>query len=42
MVASREGAQFDHRRSLYNVAGIVLLAAALVLAMVAASMAEVA
>ena len=42
MVASREGAQFDHRRSLYSVAGIVLLAAALVLAMVAASMAEVA
>jgi hypothetical protein len=42
MVASCEGAQFDHRRSLYGVAGIVLLAAALVLAMVAASMAEVA
>ena len=42
MVASREGVQFDHRRSLYSVAGIVLLAAALVLAMLAASMAEVA
>ena len=42
VVAPREGAQFDHRRSLYSVAGIVLLAAALVLAMVAASMAEVA
>jgi hypothetical protein len=41
MVASREGAQFDHRRSRYRVAGIVLLAAALVLTIVAASMAEV-
>jgi hypothetical protein len=42
MVASREGAQFDHHRSRYSVAGIVLLAAALVLTIMAASMAEVA
>jgi len=39
MVASREGPQFDHRRSRYSVAGIVLLAAALVLTIVAVSMA---
>jgi hypothetical protein len=42
VVASREGAQFDHHRNLYSVAGIVLLVAALVLAMMAASMVEVA
>lgn len=40
MVASREGVQFDGRRRGPTAAGVLLLAAAVVLALVAASMTE--